>query len=99
MAACAPQPAPVARIRARGVVRFVTLNSPTSFYHGAQGEEGFEFQLASRFAQEMGVKLLMYPVADVRALQAELAAGRADIAAAQLTTDSAWARVGAASAP
>jgi len=99
VAACTPQPAPVARIRARGVVRFVTLNSPTSFYHGAQGEEGFEFQLASRFAQEMGVKLLMYPVADVRALQAELAAGRADIAAAQLTTDSGWARVGEASAP
>jgi membrane-bound lytic murein transglycosylase F len=96
---CAPQPAPIARIRARGVVRVVTLNSPTSFYHGAQGEEGFEFQLASRFAGEMGVKLLMYPVADARAMQAELAAGRADIAAAQLTADSGWARVGEASVP
>src|SRR5580658_1626731 len=94
---CAPQPPPVARIRARGFVRVVTLNSPTSFYHGAQGDEGFEFQLASRFASEMGVKLLMYPVADVRAMQAELAAGRADIAAAQLTADSGWARVGDAS--
>jgi membrane-bound lytic murein transglycosylase F len=96
---CAPQPAPIARIRARGVVRVVTLNSPTSFYHGAQGDEGFEFQLASRFAREMGVKLLMYPVADARAMQAELAAGRADIAAAQLTADSGWARVGEASVP
>jgi membrane-bound lytic murein transglycosylase F len=99
VAACAPQPAPVARIRARGVVRVVTLNSPTSFYHGAQGEEGFEFQLASLFAREMGVKLLMYPVADVRAMQAELAAGRADIAAAQLTADAGWSRVGEASVP
>jgi membrane-bound lytic murein transglycosylase F len=78
-------------------VRVVTLNSPTSFYHGAQGDEGFEFQLASRFAADMGVKLLMYPVADVRSMQAELAAGRADIAAAQLTADSGWARVGEAS--
>jgi membrane-bound lytic murein transglycosylase F len=99
VAACAPQPAPVARIRARGVVRIVTLNSPTSFYHGAQGDEGFEFQLASLFARQLGVKLLMYPVADSRAMQAELAAGRADIAAAQLTADAAWSRVGEASIP
>jgi len=62
------------------VVRFVTLNSPTSFYSWCAGEEGFEFQLASALRRRMGVKLLMYPVADVRALQAELAAGRADIA-------------------
>jgi membrane-bound lytic murein transglycosylase MltF len=96
---CEPQPPPVAQIRARGFVRVVTLNNPTSFYHGAQGDEGFEFELASRFALEMGVKLLMYPVADVRAMQAELAADRADIAAAQLTADAGWARVGEASVP
>ena len=78
----------------RGELRVVTLNSPTSYYLEAQGPEGFEFQLASRFAHELGVKLVMYPVADVRAMQAELAAGRADIAAAQLTLDAGWARVG-----
>lgn len=99
IAGCAQQPQPVARIQARGVLRVVTINSPTSFYFGAQGEEGFEFQLASRFAREMGVKLLMYPVADARAMQAELAAGRADIAAAQLTADPGWTRVGEASLP
>jgi membrane-bound lytic murein transglycosylase F len=99
VAGCAPQPPPVDRIKARGELRVVTLNSPTSFYLGAQGEEGFEFQLASRFAREMGVKLLMFPAADVRAMQAELATGRADIAAAQLTADPGWTRVGQASAP
>jgi membrane-bound lytic murein transglycosylase F len=41
----------------------------------------------------------MYPVADVRAMQAELAAGRADIAAAQLTADAGWTRVGDATRP
>jgi membrane-bound lytic murein transglycosylase F len=99
VAACARQPAPVDRIKARGELRVVTLNSPTSFYHGAQGEEGFEFQLASRFARDMGVKLLIYPAADVRAMQVELAAGRADIAAAQLTADPGWTRFGDASVP
>jgi len=97
--ACTRAPPPVDQIKARGELRVVTLNSPTSFYLGAKGEEGFEFQLASRFAREVGVRLLMYPATDVRAMQAELAAGRADIAAAQLTADTGWALVGQASAP
>src|SRR5450631_811538 len=96
---CAPQPPPVDRIKAHGELRVVTLNSPTTFYQGAQGAEGLEFQLASRFAHELGVRLLMYPAPDVRAMQAEIATGRADIAAAQLTADAGWTRVGDASAP
>jgi len=96
---CAPPTPPVDRIKARGELHVVTLNRPTSFYLGAQGSEGFEFQLASRFATAMGVKLVMYSAPDARAMQAELAAGRADIAAAQLTADAGWSRVGQASAP
>jgi membrane-bound lytic murein transglycosylase F len=95
---CAPQTPPVDRIKAHGELRVVTLNSPTAFYQEAQGPEGFEFQLASRFARELGVKLFMYPANDVRAMQAELATGRADIAAAQLTADAGWTRVGEVSA-
>lgn len=96
---CVPQAPPLDRIKARGELRVVTLNSPTTFYQEAQGPEGFEFQLASRFARELGVKLFMYPATDARAMQAELATGRADIAAAQLTADAGWRRVGEASAP
>jgi len=96
---CSSQPSAEDRIKLRGELRVVTLNSPTSYYLGAQGEEGFEYQLASRFAHDMGVKLLMYPVADERAMQAELATGRADVAAAQLSVDYAWAHVGQVSAP
>ena len=96
---CAPQPPPVDQIKAHGELRVVTLNSPTTFYQGAQGAEGFEFELASRFAHELGVRLLMYPAPNVRAMQAEIATGRADIAAAQLTADAGWTRVGEISAP
>ena len=99
IAGCTRQPPPVDRIKARGELRVVTLNIPTSFYLGAQGEEGLELQLATRFAHDIGVKLLIYPAADERAMQAELASGRADIAAAQLTADAGWTRVGQASAP
>jgi len=92
---CTPQP-PVKSFfpRSRAELRVVTLNSPTSYYLGANRAEGLEFELASEFAQRLGVTLYMYPVANVEAMQAELAAGRADIAAAQITADATWREVG-----
>src|SRR5580698_9824674 len=88
----------LAEIRARGELRVVTLNLPTCYYLGAQGTEGLEFELASAFAARLRVKLTMYPVANEAAMQVELAAGRADIAAASLTNTPAWSRVGEAAA-
>jgi membrane-bound lytic murein transglycosylase F len=89
-------PAP---IRKRGELRVVTLNLPTCYYLGAQSTEGLEYQLASAFAVRLRVKLFMYPVADERAMQAELAAGRADIAACSLTTSPDWSRAALPSEP
>jgi membrane-bound lytic murein transglycosylase F len=99
LASCTPQPSTLDEIRARNEIRVVTLNIPTCFYFGAHGTEGFEYKLAKQFAAELGVKLVMYPVATERAMQAELAAGRADIAAAQVTSTKEWRRVGEASDP
>jgi membrane-bound lytic murein transglycosylase F len=98
-AGCTPEPSTLDQIRARNEIRVVTLNIPTCFYFGAQGTEGFEYKLAKQFAAELGVKLVMYPVATERAMQAELAAGRADIAAAQVTPNKEWRHVGEASIP
>jgi len=98
-AGCTPDPSTLDQIRARNEIRVVTLNIPTCFYYGANGTEGYEYKLARQFAAELGVKLVMYPVATERAMQAELAAGRADIAAAQLTANKEWRRVGEASTP
>ena len=95
LAGCAPQPASLDVIRARNELRVVTLNTPTCFYFGAQGTEGFEYKLARQFAADLGVRLVMYPVATERAMQAELASGRADIAAAQLTPTRDWSRLAA----
>ncbi len=73
LAGCAaPQPSALEQIHARGELRVVTLNLPTCYYLGAQGTEGLEFDLAQRFAAQLGVKLVMYPVANERAMQAEL---------------------------
>ena len=89
----------LAEIRARGELRVVTLNLPTCYYLGAQGTEGLEFDLATAYAAYLGVKLHMYPVANEHALQTELAAGRADIAAASLTSTPEWSRVADAADP
>ncbi len=89
----------VDEIRQRGELRVVTLNLPTCYYLGAQAPEGLEYELASAFAAQLGVKLTIYTAANERALQAELAAGRADIAAASLTSTPQWERVGVAATP
>ncbi len=87
-------PPAVDAIRARGELRVATLNLPTCYYLGSQGSEGLEYELASAYAARLGVKLVMYPLANERALQAELAAGRADIAAAAITNTPEWSRAG-----
>ncbi|MGH8289784.1 MAG: membrane-bound lytic murein transglycosylase MltF [Steroidobacteraceae bacterium] len=101
LASCskAPSPSALQQIRARGELRVVTLNLPTCYYLGAQGPEGLEYDLASRFADELGVRLKIYAVANEAAMRSELAAGRADIAAAQITATPDWSQVGEATAP
>lgn len=92
-------PSALDAVRARGELRVVTLNLPTCYYEGAQGSEGLEYRLASRYAAQLGVKLTLYAVAGEAAMQEELAAGRADIAAASLTDSPEWQKVGDAAVP
>ena len=93
------EPSALDAVRARGELRVVTLNLPTCYYEGAQGSEGLEYRLASRYAAQLGVKLTLYAVAGEAAMQEELAAGRADIAAASLTDSPEWQKVGDAAVP
>jgi membrane-bound lytic murein transglycosylase MltF len=99
LASCSPTPSALQQIRARGELRVVTLNLPTCYYLGAQGPEGLEYDLASRFAAQLGVRLKIYTVPNEAAIRTELASGGADIAAAQLTAGAAWWRVGKPAAP
>ncbi|TLY67266.1 MAG: transporter substrate-binding domain-containing protein [Gammaproteobacteria bacterium] len=101
LAGCGQADAPRAldEIRARGELRVVTLNLPTCYYFGAQGAEGLEFELVRAYAARLRVKLTINALANETAMQAELAAGRADIAAASLTDSPDWSRAGAAASP
>ncbi|HET9108211.1 MAG TPA: membrane-bound lytic murein transglycosylase MltF [Steroidobacteraceae bacterium] len=95
----AQRPSALQQIRARGELRVVTLNLPTCYYLGAQGPEGLEYDLASRFAAELGVRLKIFAVPSDAAIREELAKGEADIAAAQITATPAWSKVGEVAAP
>ena len=99
LASCQPVPPALDQIRARNELRVVTLNLPTCYYLGAQGTEGLEFELARTFARQLGVTLLMYPVANEQAMRDALASGKADIAAAQLTATADWKHAGKAAEP
>jgi membrane-bound lytic murein transglycosylase F len=100
LAACGESvPSALDAIRARGELRVVTLNLPTCYYLGAERSEGLEYELASEYAARLHVKLMLYSVADERAMQTELATGRADIAACSLTATPQWIRAGDAARP
>ena len=94
LSACAHPQSALQRIRARGELRVVTLNAPTSYYLGAQGPQGFEYRLANAFARQLQVRLVIEPLADEAAMRAALSAGSADMAAAQITPDAQWLHAG-----
>ncbi len=72
-------------IRERGELRFVTRTGPTTYYRERGQPAGFEYDLARRFAAELGVGLRVIPVFSLDALFAALRRGEADIAGAGLT--------------
>ncbi|MEY4761927.1 MAG: hypothetical protein RLZZ200_1783 [Pseudomonadota bacterium] len=99
LAGCSNGPPALETIQARHQLNVATLNSPTTYYQGAHGPQGAEYQLALAFAASLGVKLNMYVVPDMPALRAELKSGRADIVAAGITPDTSWARDGRQCSP
>ncbi|MCU0758614.1 MAG: membrane-bound lytic murein transglycosylase MltF [Steroidobacteraceae bacterium] len=94
-----PTPPTVEAIKARGVLRVATLNSPTSYYLGTHGPEGLEYQLAAGFARSLGVRLQVEPLANRAALRNALASGQVDVVAAHLSWDPAWEDVGEPAKP
>jgi len=68
-----------------GTLNVITRSSPTTFYLGYQGPEGVEFQLASRFAERLGVELEMTSVDSISDIFTALETGKADLAAAGLS--------------
>jgi membrane-bound lytic murein transglycosylase F len=101
-AAESPPPPPVPTleaIKARGVLRVATLNSPTSYYLGTHGPDGLEYQLAAAFARSIMAKVEVETFPNRSALRTALASGRFDVVAAHLSWDPAWQDVGEPAKP
>jgi len=73
------------QIKALGELRVVTRTGPFAFYRGRDdAPAGPEFDLARRFAKELGVRLKIIPVNSFAQIYAAIATGRAHVAAAAL---------------
>ena len=82
---CTPLPSLIDQIKTLGELRVVTRNGPLAFYRGPDDmPEGPEYELARRFADELGVKLKITPVRSYAEIYAALTSGQAHLAAAGL---------------
>ena len=73
------------RIKDKGVLDVVILNSPTTYYAGTEKEQGFEYELISEFAKEIGVSLNLKVVFTVSEALQKSRDGVGDITVAGLT--------------
>lgn len=80
-----PMPSLVDQIQTLGELRVVTRISPLAFYRGPdETPQGPEYELAQRFADELGVRLKIMPVRTYAEIYKALTTGRAHLAAAGL---------------
>jgi membrane-bound lytic murein transglycosylase F len=82
---CTPLPSLIDQIKTVGELRVVTRTGPLAYYRGPDDmPEGPEFELARRFADELGVKLKITPVRTYAEIYSALITGQAHLAAAGL---------------
>ncbi|CAM3532798.1 lytic transglycosylase F [Rouxiella silvae] len=71
-------------ILSRGELRVSTLDSSQTYFNGTAGDRGFDYELASRFADYLGVKLVMTSHKDIDQLFGDLKSNKADMLASGL---------------
>ena len=84
MSTCSPRRDLLTQIRTAGVLRIATINSPTTYYQGANSPAGFEYDLAKGLADSLGVKLEVLVTRSSSEALSLTQQGRAHIAAAAL---------------
>ncbi|KPK11004.1 MAG: hypothetical protein AMJ68_07355 [Acidithiobacillales bacterium SG8_45] len=72
-------------VKRSGELVVLTRKSPTTYYQGADGYAGIEYDMARAFAEHLGVKLKMVVPEHFEDILEKLQNGEADMAAAGLT--------------
>ena len=83
--ACSPQRSMLQQVLHDGKLTVLTRNASTTYYEGPQGPSGLEYELARRFAEYLGVELVIKVKDNLDELLDEVQDGDADLAAAGLT--------------
>lgn len=85
-------PTVLQQIKAKGELVVATRYSPTTYYIGPSGETGFEYDLARRFADYLGVDLKIVTGANAREVMDLVKSGKANLAAAGIPVSDSMAR-------
>lgn len=85
LGACGKPPSLIEQIKTRNELVVITRNSPTTYYQGADGPAGFEYELVRRFAEYLGVELRIVVPPNFNDILPRVARGDVHLAAAGLT--------------
>ena len=82
---CSESPPLLDQVLDTGVLRIVTRDSPTSYTISPDGPSGPEFDLVQAFGEDLGVSIVIEPVASVSEILPMILSGDAHMAAAGLS--------------
>ena len=82
---CSTHPPLLQQVLDLGELRVVTRQSATTYFEGPDGPTGPEYDLARGFADQLGVKLVIVPVASISEILPKLISGDVHMAAAGLS--------------
>lgn len=85
LGSCSPPPTPFEQILQNGELSVITRHAPTTFYTHDEEGRGIEYELASGFAQRLGVELRIEIAGSFQQIIDDVASGRVHIGAANLT--------------
>ncbi len=85
LCACSDFFSDLSTVKRNGVLKVATRNASTTYYQGPRGPMGIEYDLAKRFADELGVELEMVDPPNLNAILSQVEQGDVHFAAAGLT--------------
>lgn len=87
--ACQPELSRLTQVKNSGVLTIIARQGPSTFFSGHQGLTGFEYELANKFAQSLGVNLQIVKVNDYPSLYEGLDNPKIHFAASSLAASDA----------